>query len=84
MLYFSPVAFFQCMIDFNFTKVVFSQGLKPRVKILSLVFMGEIKIYLKRRLKKSNFCFLYAFKLQQFSLFQCSKMATKKHLCPDG
>ena len=55
---------FQCKIDFYFTewtpKVVFSRVAEPRVKILLLVFMSEIKIDLT--LKKSNFLFLLCFK----------------------
>ena len=43
------------------TKVVFSRVAEPRVKILLLVFMSEIKIDLT--LKKSNFLFLLCFKI---------------------
>ena len=39
------------------------------MKILLLVFMSEIKI--DHTLKKSNFCFFYALKLQLLTLFQC-------------
>ena len=56
---------FQCKIDFYFTewtpKVVFSRVAEPRVKILLLVFMSEIKIDLT--LKMSNFLFLLCFKI---------------------
>ena len=51
------------------TKSSILQVAQPRVKILLLVFMSEIKIDLI--LKKSNFLFLYALKLQLLSLFQC-------------
>ena len=55
---------FHSKIDFYFTewtpKVVFSRVAEPRVKILLLVFMSEIKIDLT--LKKSNFLFLLCLK----------------------
>ena len=42
-------------------KSVFSRVAKPRVKILLLVFMSEIKNDLS--LKKSNFLFLFCLKI---------------------
>ena len=64
---------FQCKIDFYFTewtpKVIFSRVAEPRVKILLLVFMSEIKIYLT--LKKPNFLFLLCFKIAIIKFIQC-------------
>ena len=45
----------------NNTKSIFSRVAEPRVKILLLVFMSEIKIDLT--LKKSNVLFLLCFKI---------------------
>ena len=42
---------------------------EPRVKILLLVSMSEIKIDFP--LKKSNFLFLLCFKIAIINLFQC-------------
>ena len=63
--YIQDIWLFRCKIGFYFTewtpKVVFSRVAEPRVKILLLVVMSEIKIDLP--LKKSNFLFLLCFKI---------------------
>ena len=72
---------FQCKIDIYFTewtpKVVFSRVAEPRVKLLLLVFMSEIKIDLI--LKKSNFLFLLCFKIAIVKFIQMRRQSRQRN-----